>query len=270
MKYKVGQKVKILSTGHHKKNGRGCDKHKTGEGQVGKIEEIGSLYPGEVYKVSYECCGSSDDDYDWYREVDLELTSDTPKRAFQEGDWVKMLTTCGDQEEGKIYQLKMYKGSLVVNSHKRENGEVNYCSCNDNWQLVDNPERKEESKGESLILDSSGKIYRNVMVSQDMPSQRMYIFKPGYSLWEWEWDSPRRHMSMTPPKPKKFMATLKTIASKLLDADIKALVKAGWLDEELELTEDGEQAVLSFILLQNKVELAKEARNKIKDEKDEE
>lgn len=57
-----------------------------------------------------------------------------------------------------------------------------------------------------------------------------------------------------------FMTKLTNIAKRLLDADTKALVKAGVLDSELQITEEGKQFLLAQYLIDNKPALAKEAQ----------
>jgi hypothetical protein len=66
-------------------------------------------------------------------------------------------------------------------------------------------------------------------------------------------------------KMKKVSATglmtkISILAKKLLDADVKALVEAGYLNDKLELTEEGKEAVLTHYLNANKKALADEAR----------
>ena len=65
------------------------------------------------------------------------------------------------------------------------------------------------------------------------------------------------------------MSQLSKLAKKLLDADTKALVKAGVLDNELDVTEEGVDFVISFLIDKNKEELAKEARKQLQEQKKE-
>ena len=66
-----------------------------------------------------------------------------------------------------------------------------------------------------------------------------------------------------------YMSQLSKLAKKLLDPDTKALVKAGVLDSELDVTEEGVDFVIAFFVDQNKVELAKEARKQLREQKKE-
>lgn len=75
-------------------------------------------------------------------------------------------------------------------------------------------------------------------------------------------------------KPARFQLTNKkkpmisTIMKKLLDSDTKSLVKAGYLDSELDLTCDGQKELLSILLLANKKALVTSAEEKIKEDKE--
>jgi len=70
-------------------------------------------------------------------------------------------------------------------------------------------------------------------------------------------------------KEKRKMS-LSIIAKKLFDADTRVLVKAGILDTDLSITEDGVDFVLEFLVTSFKKELADEAKKLIKEQKDEE
>lgn len=75
-------------------------------------------------------------------------------------------------------------------------------------------------------------------------------------------------------KPKRrgggYMSQLSKLAKKLLDPDTKALVKAGILDKDLDVTEEGADFIFAFIVDKNKAELAKEARTLLREQKKEE
>jgi hypothetical protein len=69
------------------------------------------------------------------------------------------------------------------------------------------------------------------------------------------------------PEPGKKMR-LTTLAKKLFDSDTRAFIKAGILDESLEITTQGTKFLLAQYLTNNKKELAKEARKKIREDKE--
>lgn len=68
------------------------------------------------------------------------------------------------------------------------------------------------------------------------------------------------------PKPKKtIMKTVSTMMKKLLDADTQKLVKAGYLNGDLDVTEQGRKELINILLLANKSELVSLAEEKIKE-----
>jgi hypothetical protein len=67
---------------------------------------------------------------------------------------------------------------------------------------------------------------------------------------------------------RSMMTTLKTLAKKMFDADTKAMVEAGYLDQCLAVTEAGKDVIFTQFLLANKKLIADEARAKIKEEQD--
>lgn len=74
----------------------------------------------------------------------------------------------------------------------------------------------------------------------------------------------RRSVEIT--KPKANMNKLTILAKKLLDADTKVFVKAGILDESLEITDEGVDFLLAQYLADNKERLAAAAKELIKEE----
>lgn len=66
------------------------------------------------------------------------------------------------------------------------------------------------------------------------------------------------------PKNKKtFMSKLNTMMKKLLDADTQALVTAGFLNEELEFTDEGKEALIGVTFDAYKAQLVAVATAKI-------
>lgn len=69
-------------------------------------------------------------------------------------------------------------------------------------------------------------------------------------------------------KPKKtIMTTLNTMMKKLLDADTQTLVKAGYINGDLELTTEGKQALIEIIFDLNKSALVAVAQAKLDEAK---
>ena len=68
-------------------------------------------------------------------------------------------------------------------------------------------------------------------------------------------------------KPKKtIMSKITTIMKKLLDADTQALVKAGFLNSELDVTIEGQNELNAILFNTNKAALVEAANAKIADE----
>lgn len=63
----------------------------------------------------------------------------------------------------------------------------------------------------------------------------------------------------TEPLTTRIMSTLSNLMRRLLDTDTKKLVKAGLLDDKLQLTKAGEDSVLSLLVVKFKADLVKEA-----------
>ena len=72
-------------------------------------------------------------------------------------------------------------------------------------------------------------------------------------------------------KSNKLTKTVKSmrltnLAKKLLDADTRTLIKAGYIDGDLELTDAGQRAALSILFIEKKDELVKMAQDEIKEQ----
>lgn len=105
-------------------------------------------------------------------------------------------------------------------------------------------------------------------------------FVSGDSQIYYYWDSSKFVIKQEPnwmtylnsrisPTPKKRMK-LSAIARRMLDANTRTLVKAGYLDNELELTTEGEETLLAILTTANMEALVKEAKKEIRERKDEE
>lgn len=103
---------------------------------------------------------------------------------------------------------------------------------------------------------------REIEYLRNRIKEESYRFRPYDYPWEYGYPSWFEFS-----KPKK-MKTLSAIAKKVFDADTRTLVKAGILDESLEITEEGTSFLLAQYLADNKKALALEAK-KLLDEKKE-
>lgn len=68
-------------------------------------------------------------------------------------------------------------------------------------------------------------------------------------------------------KKEKNMSTLGSMMKRLLDKDTQALVKAGYINGDLELTEKGKGALWAILFSANKEALVAEAKEIIEEEK---
>ena len=114
------------------------------------------------------------------------------------------------------------------------------------------PRCRDEYGGRRLQEENYYLAKENYMLKRELDRSR-------YERPAWQFE--------TGGAPKKKM-NLTTLAKRILDADTKALIKAGVLDNDLSLTEEGVDFVVGHYLQANKVELAKEARKITKEEKE--
>lgn len=117
----------------------------------------------------------------------------------------------------------------------------------------------------TLSLDSMREAYTTV--SNNVWTVPSYFtgFGGGLNSFIDDETKPSKKMSI-----KERIHMLSKIAKKLLDADTKVLVKVGWLDSELDVTEEGESEIFSFLMGLYKKELATEARKELKENKNKE
>lgn len=67
-------------------------------------------------------------------------------------------------------------------------------------------------------------------------------------------------------KTKTFMTRVSIMMKKLLDGDTQTLVKAGFINGDLELTDEGSKALLAVVFTNLKAELVKIAQEQIDEE----
>jgi len=68
-------------------------------------------------------------------------------------------------------------------------------------------------------------------------------------------------------QPNKKMNKLKPMMKRLLDKDTRTLYKAGYINRDLELTENGRNALNTILFTANKAELVKMAQEELDEEK---
>ena len=65
----------------------------------------------------------------------------------------------------------------------------------------------------------------------------------------------------------KIIMKITNLVKKLLDKKTRDLIEAGYIDGDLELTEEGKEALLSILFIEKKEELVKMAQDEIKNNK---
>lgn len=75
--------------------------------------------------------------------------------------------------------------------------------------------------------------------------------------------------TLVPYRPNHSLITrMKAIAKRLLDADTKALIEAGYIDDSLNLTQDGREALDAILFGANKPALVEQAKKEIEEKKE--
>lgn len=80
-------------------------------------------------------------------------------------------------------------------------------------------------------------------------------------------DEPWTCYKIISKKEKTLMGYIGKLAKKLLDPDLQTLIKAGYMSEDLTLTEDGRRALTSILFVDNKTALVEAAKEELADRK---
>lgn len=233
--FKVGQKVKIVKT-NWSGSGKGEELNKTGY----IVDDLGRC--GEK---RWEVCRTTIGDENYYLGLynDYELEP-MEEREFQKGDRV-----VGKKSANDRYSITNdgFEGIITdINSFEIELNDI-YWVDPQYFELIESPKKKEVAEE---------KTYAWQFTPELTPTSVCVLGQtPNYTV------------AVRSPKPKKRMPTLSNIAKKILDPDLRALVEVGYLDSELELTDEGEEAVLELMFFANKEELAKQAKKELKERK---
>lgn len=92
----------------------------------------------------------------------------------------------------------------------------------------------------------------------------IYHFQEDYLKMTYDVD---RSANRGVARQRNIMNTLTILAKKVIDADLRSMIKIGWLDNSLQLTQDGEDAVLAHYLSENKAAFGKMAEEALKERK---
>lgn len=235
--FKVGDKVRI-----HSKRTLAAEKL---DGKVVTVKEVNTednaFGLAEKYGGGYVDVEERDGGI-WFDELEL-----VKKEEIKIGDWVKVVRiipeNCYNQYKdliGKTYRVES------VNTEKnryRLEGSSNV------W-FGEELEKVESPYASTLTVEKLADSFAKVCETE-------WIYGDGTGA------------TQKLPIKKKGSMTLSKLARKLLSADIRTLVSAGYLDSELDITENGVGWVAEQYLLANLAELAKVAKKELKDAKDE-
>jgi hypothetical protein len=152
---------------------------------------------------------------------------------FKEGDRVRLKRSCSGGIEGEIYTLGYLLGlsSLyaLIDSGRREVGTSGKgCLCESNWLLVE-------------------RGMTNYLATFDGAA--------GCPLGGWTYTTVPSLTNKTTPKMK-----LTNLVKKLVDSDTQTLIKAGFINGDLELTSTGKEELFAIIFEGNKAALVTAAQ----------
>jgi hypothetical protein len=199
------------------------------------------------------------DEYSWNYQRNYELVSETPKREFKVGDRVK---TLADGEMDKTHKGETGVVGSISNFGKPIRVIFDDChhDVEDKYDWFDSedlellePTVKEVKEEKAEEKEMSFEEFRggiNTIISPANPYDSSFV---GWG-----------HIS-TAPKPKQpLMKKVSTLAKKLFDADTRALVESRFLNDDLTLSSTGKDALLDYLFLEYKKEMATEARRVIR------
>lgn len=234
MKYQIRQKIRFIR-----------DDEPFEKGEIATITKV----EWDGYRGSIPFMAKVDDREGWVTEGCFELL-ETSKQPFKVGDKVKVIECYGcDDCIDKIGSITGEKSGGYYCDFE------SYEPDHNKWYKADELEKVEAKEEKDVYTHTFGFPYNDMF----MPK----LLHPNCTM----------DFAIEPRRKRKgggYMSQLSKLAKKLLDPDTKALVKAGVLDNELEVTDEGADFVLTFLVEKNKVELAKEARKQLREQKKEE
>lgn len=122
-----------------------------------------------------------------------------------------------------------------------------------------------DTESGTLIIEKLKGLRDKLSESESDDDRYLYYFDPCQFVWL------QKPETVQTKKKGGFMSTVSKLAAKLLDADLRTLIKAGYLDSELNLTREGQSALMVVLFQQKEVkaELVKAAKEDIKARKEE-
>lgn len=254
-KLKVGDKVKYVSGRHG-----WCDINPRDE--IGVITQTLESHPKErshtsPYKVKWEAGPNS------YHEGDLELISSpqytpiTPKV----GEKYRVLKSFEQSnEQYSIGDVLVYVGEFGP-PHARYSFDTprnNSWNINQRYHTTEYLELVEEPAPTQL---TTGKGFLSSTKLSDLPANQTITVV----------DNGRMHWTMTEEEPINqsiIKKTMNFIKKSLLSKDDKNLIKAGYMDDNMNLTSRGREALEFITFTENKAKLVEMAEAQIAEDKE--
>jgi hypothetical protein len=187
---------------------------------------------------------------------EIELVEDKPKCRFKKGDRVCSRsrgytgTVISDEHQTRI------KGELIIRVRRDGKGASDSWACQvlsdgnvaDAWGAWDEESLLEPEERQSLC---DGIYHHSLGVDW---ARHTKVF-----------DAHFKEEDIKPKKP--FMTQVNTMMKKLLDADTQALIKAGFLDGELDVTDKAQRELWAILFQANKGALVELAKTELAEEK---
>lgn len=193
----------------------------------------------------------------------IDPTPSKPEREPKVGDRIRVTKWLSSDGFRDVYREDYATITEVTNdgfffkSDKGLRGFFDTTEDNDEWEFVDEPEACSSIDSPQTVPPSIIDISKIERLIQERLEKEFYI--PPLYLGN------RSHHTITNKKGGSLMSKLSLLAKKAFDKDTKTLIKSGVLDSDLNVRDS--QFVLSFLVDQNKAELAKAAQALLDEEK---
>lgn len=240
-KFKVGDKVRMTDPRVESDAPTGTT------GVITSKRGTSSQSHGEMWNIKWE-----GDDYVYGTDDQLELVENF--RQFKKGDLVKIIKRLPGNTFGaspECYEPNGFVGRT---------GYVNLDNYGDGSAQVWS---EREGKGKYLGIFTPEEL--EFVAVQVLPTCSVY--KGNYERLICDYGFALAPFIKYQPTNKPIMKTLTTMMQKLLDAPTQTLVKAGYINGDLELTNEGNDALMAILFVANKDALVADAQAKFDAEK---
>ena len=251
MKLKVGDRVRVISGGEH-------------VGEAGVVVSTDDLlclikHDRPVTRGHYGN-GLTPGGYGyWYRHDELELIEETPTPKFKVGDRVR------DTRDGTIRIVASLPGMKEYDSVGFGCPEQGFVDSNGLWEWQDNY-KLISHEGEYAVETPEKDAWIKAHTKHRSPQ---LVVPSGFldDIRGIQFDTVVFDEAADIIKPKKpIMKQLSNMMKKLLDGDTQKLVKAGFINGDLELTNAGREELTSILFTLHKAELVSRAHEVIEEE----